>query len=210
MNDYTTQEHSTVLCECGCGQPTPIAIRNNKKLGHVKGQPVRFIRGHHVRLRPQRSIEERFWEKVDKRAPQDCWEWQGATAPYGYGQLHVDGRTTSAHRLSYEIHVGPIHHGLDCLHHCDNPACVNPAHLWVGTHQDNMDDMFAKGRNIAPPIRHAPGEKSPRALFTNAQVRAFRHEFAKSDMSMMAFARHHNVTDETMRKLLHGITYPDA
>jgi hypothetical protein len=95
----------------------------------------------------------RFWRQVDKRGPGDCWEWtgskRGSTWPgHGrYGQLSIGtyGRV-SAHRYSYELHHGAIPSGLEIAHTCDNPPCVNPAHLRAMTHAENMADMVAKGR----------------------------------------------------------------
>lgn len=78
----------------------------------------------------------------------DCWTWQAKTERAGYG-LFRDSPTSwaLAHRYSYELHHGPIPEGLIVLHSCDNPSCVNPAHLSLGTHQDNSDDMVSKGRH---------------------------------------------------------------
>jgi len=93
-------------------------------------------------------IEMRFWSKVTKGA--GCWEWTASTDHKGYGKLAEggrQGRTLSAHRVSYELNVGPIPDGLLVLHRCDNPPCVRPDHLFVGTHTDNAQDMAKKGRS---------------------------------------------------------------
>lgn len=79
-----------------------------------------------------------------------CWEWQGFRLPKGYGRLSHKGKKYYTHRLSYELHVGPIPDGYMICHHCDNPPCVNPAHLFAGTAKDNSLDMVSKGRNWVP------------------------------------------------------------
>jgi hypothetical protein len=93
------------------------------------------------------KIKERFWSKVDKSGGGNtCWAWLAATTRGGYGNFSIDGKPRRAHRVVWEIVNGKIPDGLDCLHTCDNPPCVNPAHLFLGTKNDNMADMRAKGR----------------------------------------------------------------
>jgi transposase len=79
--------------------------------------------------------------------PNRCHEWAGSRHSFGYGLVVIDQHQILVHRLFYELHNGPIPHGLHVLHRCDNPPCCNPAHLFTGTHTDNMRDMDAKGRN---------------------------------------------------------------
>lgn len=135
-----------MLCHCGCGQPAPIAKMTNRKWGHIAGQPVRFRPGHGGR----RPAEDRFWEKVQKG--DGCWEWRGVLQR-GYGILHVDGRAIRAHRLSWELHNGPIPPSLYACHRCDNPKCVRPDHIFLGTHGDNMADAHQKGRLPMAPAK---------------------------------------------------------
>lgn len=76
----------------------------------------------------------------------ECWEYEGCTNRAGYGRITIGSGPVLTHRFSYELFVGPIPDGIHVLHHRDNPPCVNPSHLWLGTHADNMADMAAKGR----------------------------------------------------------------
>lgn len=96
------------------------------------------------------TATQRFWAKVDKRGLEECWLWTASLFRLGYGQFRAgpgQKRNVLAHRFSYEVAHGPIPVGLCVMHTCDNRRCVNPAHLRLGTHTDNMRDCAAKGRN---------------------------------------------------------------
>lgn len=94
-----------------------------------------------------KDIHERFWSKV--KITEGCWEWVGSKQIGGYGELRAT-RTWKvlAHRVSWQLHYGRIPEGFYVCHHCDNRCCVRPDHLFLGTAQDNTDDMIAKGRQI--------------------------------------------------------------
>jgi hypothetical protein len=97
---------------------------------------------------------ERFWSKVDKEKStifyngERCWEWTRSVSKFGYGELQWGkDRTKRTHRISWIINCGEIPAGMLVCHHCDNPPCVNPSHLFLGTHQDNATDKTVKGRH---------------------------------------------------------------
>lgn len=137
------------LCECGCGRDAGVWTKTNTQLGWRKGAPRRFIHGHNT---PVQDTTERFWKHVVKSAGDGCWLWIGGTNDRGYGRFHVTETDRKqliyAHRFSFELHRGAIPEGLQVLHECDTPACVNPQHLFAGTRSDNMQDMVSKGRYV--------------------------------------------------------------
>ena len=96
-------------------------------------------------LRAKRSPVDRFWENVEKTGT--CWFWRGSLDARGYGQFLVNRRTIKTHRFAWELANGAIPAGLSCCHKCDRPRCCNPAHLFLGTHADNMLDMARKLRS---------------------------------------------------------------
>lgn len=111
---------------------------------------------------------DRFWAGIDKSGPLykdrgPCWIWTGDRDKDGYGKITIDYIPTSVHRYSYIIHIGTIPQGLLVCHHCDNPPCANPVHLFIGTSQVNTADSTRKGRR-------AKGETHGRAILTEEDV----------------------------------------
>uniref|UniRef100_A0A6M3JU08 Putative homing endonuclease n=1 Tax=viral metagenome TaxID=1070528 RepID=A0A6M3JU08_9ZZZZ len=116
-----------------------------------------------------------FWPKVKKTAQAGCWEWQGARSSDGYGVCGVY-KSYRTHRMAWEIYFGPIPRDMLVLHHCDNPSCVNPSHLFLGSQADNMHDMFNKGReNIVY------GESNGHAKLTESDIMDIRKKANTGD-----------------------------
>ena len=127
------------------------------------------------------SVVERFWKYVSAAPASSaaCWEWRGYFNSHGYGHLSVGGhrgRKVSAHRLSFEIHYGPIPPSQFVCHHCDNTRCVRPDHLFLGTNRDNVADMMAKGRHRSA------------SRLTDDQVREIRRRFKTQTAKQVAAA----------------------
>lgn len=95
------------------------------------------------------TVLDRFWAKVDVRGPNECWPWTAAKQSWGYGVFHPKhGETVRSHRFSLELKLGrPIKPGMFACHTCDYPECVNPRHLYEGSHQDNVDDAVQRDRH---------------------------------------------------------------
>ena len=92
-------------------------------------------------------LEERFWSKVDRRGPDECWPWNGSRTPKGYGQIWSGGRSVPAAQVAWALgNAQPFPEGMEGCHTCDNPPCVNPTHIFPGTRIDNMQDAAKKGR----------------------------------------------------------------
>jgi hypothetical protein len=154
------------------------------------------------------KIVARFMAKVDKDGPEvrpglgPCWLWtgarlkKGARTTGGYGQFGLHGKIAYTHRVSYEMHVGKIPDGKQVMHSCDVRHCVNPKHLSLGTHADNMADMQAKNRG-------ATGERCGSAKLTDAQVLEMRKDYA-AGATQAALARKFSVTPANVHYIVKG------
>ncbi len=108
---------------------------------------------------PARATPELFWSKVERRGPDECWPWKAARTPLGYGRLRYHMEGWKAHRLAWTLTNGDAG-DMQVCHSCDNPPCCNPAHLFLGTAKDNMQDMARKGRHPRNATNYLPtGEK---------------------------------------------------
>lgn len=137
------------------------------------------------------SLNKQFWNRVEKT--NICWLWTGAKRDNNnYGCLVVNGKRILAHRFSWILHNGYIPKKMCVLHKCDNPPCVNPAHLFLGTQSDNMHDMYKKGRGNKYIIEG--GEKHPRAILTEKQVLKIRGLYVPYKVSTYKLAEMFNVS----------------
>lgn len=157
-------------------------------------------------MKPSTTVVARFWSKVQRSS--GCWEWTGSLQS-GYGQLRVctDSRVpmARAHRVSWEIHYGPVPDDLCVLHRCDNRKCVRPDHLFVGTRRDNARDMVAKGRHHRAHLR---GERHPSARL-NAAGAAEVLRRARGGESLTSLARAYGISISAVWALKNGRTWKE-
>jgi hypothetical protein len=165
----------------------------------------------------------RFWAWVRRAADDACWEWQGSIGSNGYGRLRHQGKTWLAHRIAYRLANGPIPAGMFVCHACDNRVCVRASHLCLGTHEDNIGDMVAKGRHRQDRSRvrmprgdeHwsrrrsdlvARGAMQPGSKLSDETVREARLA-RQQGASYPTLARRYGVSTATIRSAVVGLTW---
>lgn len=147
--------------------------------------------------------EERFWAKVQRGGPDECWEWRGWRHTFGYGVMARAKVLT--HRYSWEIHFGPIPAGQSVCHRCDNPPCVNPRHLFLGSQADNARDMWAKARGSKPPRGHIDnqhGEANRMAKLTGVKVDDIRRLYATGRYRQRQLAAMFGIKQQAISKIV--------
>jgi hypothetical protein len=141
-----------------------------KMYGKNRGTEIKLKISNTLKSKPKKDMEY-IKEKLKNykiNTKTDCWLWNGATTNFGHGRIKINNKFFSVHRLSYIIHIGKIPKELFVCHHCDNPSCINPQHLFIGTRSDNMKDAYNKGRLKIP---HNKGENVPGHILTEKDVK---------------------------------------
>jgi hypothetical protein len=153
--------------------------------------------------RAVKNARERFWGSVDIRGRGECWPWKKSLTHDGYGRFSIgrrcEHRTLIAHRVAWEFTNGPVPAGLYVLHTCDNPACCNPAHHFLGTNLDNMRDKCSKRRQ-------ALGEKQGSAQLTAEQVTRIRDD-RKRGRTYQELAIEYGVSKSNIASIAKGLTW---
>lgn len=172
------QNVSPRLCACGCGKHTPISKMTSKKRGSIMGMPTKFCRGHRsIHRRKYYSNLDKLYDGIDIKKENECWEWKKHKNEDGYGTTSTIGRKfILAHRLAFLVFGGVLTKDKPLvLHHCDNPACCNPKHLFAGNDKDNVQDMLKKGRESHKSVNC--GSKNGSAIFSNDDVYKIRYMY---------------------------------
>ncbi len=177
-----------------------------KGLGYCQKHYKRFMKygSTSPQKYSQESLENRFWRMVGKSSESECWEWQGQKLSNGYGRISLGAKklgSDGAHRISWKLfNKQDIPEGMFVMHKCDNPSCVNPHHLSIGTPKENVQDMIAKGRKrvVSP-----KGEGNGKSLLNEEQVRTIR----ASKLSHAAMARELGVSPNCVRGVRIGRTW---
>jgi hypothetical protein len=172
----------------------------------------------------QQTLEERFWSRVDKKGLDDCWNWKGWRDKDGYGQIKIGRKGILAHRAAYQFFTGKIPDGLLICHKCDNPSCVNPNHLFLGTQKDNIQDAVKKGRMAANDKHYSRlypeklargnrsgrrlhpesylGERNSRSKLAEEQVKEIRALYAMGDISIRKLATIYDMSKSSIWSVL--------
>lgn len=160
--------------------------------------------------RKKQDAIQRFWSKVEQGSSDQCWEWQGGRYPAGYGQFWNEGRNLGAHLYSFILHKGQVPMGMKVCHSCDNPPCVNPNHLFLGTAKDNTQDMIQKGRLVRTRTlgNYATGARNHKTKLSQEQADEIRRVYSKGKRGsgLRILAQKYNVAPNTIRQIIHWQT----
>jgi hypothetical protein len=182
------------LCECG---KEKIILRSNLITGSTQSCGcLKWPKGEAYILKTKQRLEKHT-KKTNK-----CWFWTGALNAWGYGIINIKKKITLAHRAMWSLFKGEIPKNSLVCHSCDNPSCVNPDHLWLGSNKDNMDDMYSKKRSNQP-----QGEKHPLSKLTNEDVLKIRSLHKPRIYTAKQLAKEFNVKETAINCIIYNKTW---
>lgn len=156
--------------------------------------------GHDIpKMQPGKKPRE-FWPQVEKKSVDCCWIWKGRVDRCGYGVYSINGKCEKAHRYAYFLQTGEKIGNCIAMHICDTPSCCNPSHLVLGTHADNQNDKFKKGRQ-------AKGSKCGTSILTEDVVLLCREIYSKGGITYDQLAKKYDVCKDTMQKAIRGVNW---
>lgn len=186
----TSQGKNKLYCSIPCATRAKINKRNNRPLNHIK---------------IKKTCKQKFEEKIDKNGPvvyswlSRCWIWIGLVLNSGYGQFWFENKKWQAHRMSYEIYIGPIPGKFLVCHKCDNRQCINPDHLFLGDHRDNALDSVRKGRAAAC---NQEGENNPNVKNNRQIIEEIRKKYIPRKYSLDKIAKEYDLAPQTVHDIV--------
>ena len=152
----------------------------------------------------EEEFERNFWGNINKGIdPEECDQWIGPKLRGGYGYMWYRGASLLPHRYIFEKVYGPVPPGMFVCHTCDNPACVNPEHLFLGTPKDNVQDMMRKGRQASSSQTAHPGEKNGSAKLTGEEVKGIR-QLLKGGTTQMEISVRYSISQQAISNIVLG------
>jgi hypothetical protein len=181
--------HAQWICRCDCGIVKPVSGSSLREGGTTNCGCF---------LQRNKPVEQRFWKNVDKDTLNSCWKWVAGVSNTGYGSFGINNINYASHRVAWMLTNGDIPDGMCVCHKCDNRLCCNPDHLFLGTLNDNNQDMKQKGRNSA-----GRGEQSGNHKFTEKDILSMRNRYARGEVTQVNLAKEYSSTRQYINLIIH-------